>query len=196
MPKIVFLDRDGVINKMIYHKEFGIMDSPFTVDQFELMPGIGNFINKLHGAGWLVAIVSNQPGIAKDHFTAETFRQITQKMTRELALTNSYVDFERYCLHHPQAVINSFREDCACRKPKPGMILDILQKYIVPAKDCWVVGDGLVDVQAGKRLNIRTILLGQPKCDLCKLMDNPEVKPDFICKDFDEVLDVISQNSK
>jgi len=196
MPKIVFLDRDGVINKMIYHKELGIIDSPFTVEQFELMPGIGGFINKLHLAGWLVAIVSNQPGIAKDHFTAETFRQITQKMMRELALTNSYVDFERYCLHHPQAVINSYREDCACRKPKPGMILDIMREYIAPARACWLVGDGLVDVQAGKRAGIRTILLGKGDCALCQKMDNPETKPDFICVDLDEVLSVISQDSK
>ena len=61
MDKVVFLDRDGVINEIIYHKEMGIIDSPFTLDQFRVLPDVGNAINKFHNMGFLVIIVSNQP---------------------------------------------------------------------------------------------------------------------------------------
>ena len=78
--KAVFLDRDGVVNDIIYHKEMGIIDSPFTVDQFKLLPDVGKAINRFHEQDFKVFIVSNQPGIAKDHFDLDVFEKMKEKM--------------------------------------------------------------------------------------------------------------------
>jgi len=101
--KAVFLDRDGVINEVFYHKEMGIVDSPFTVEQFNLLPDVGKAINNFHDQGFLVIVVSNQPGIAKDHHSMETFEKIKQKMHTELSKSNTKIDAEYYCFHHPDA---------------------------------------------------------------------------------------------
>ena len=68
--KAVFLDRDGVINELIYYPEQGIIDSPFTVEQFKLFPYAGEAIKKLRDMGYKVILVSNQPGIAKGNLSA------------------------------------------------------------------------------------------------------------------------------
>ena len=81
--KAVFLDRDGVINELIYHQEHGVIDSPFTVEQFKLLPDVANAINKFHELGFKVIIVSNQPGVAKDHFSIGIFEKIRGKMKTE-----------------------------------------------------------------------------------------------------------------
>ena len=64
-PRAVFLDRDGVINDMVYNAEFGLVDSPANPDQLNLLPGVGDSIAALNEMGFKVFIVSNQPGIAK-----------------------------------------------------------------------------------------------------------------------------------
>ena len=71
--KAVFLDRDGVINEVVYHKEMGIVDSPFTVEQFNLLPEVGIAINRFHDQGFKVILISNQPGLAKDHYDIVVF---------------------------------------------------------------------------------------------------------------------------
>ena len=73
--KAIFLDRDGVINKVVYHKEMGIVDSPSSVDQFILLPDVGKAINKFHELGFIVLIVSNQPGLAKDNYDSRRVRE-------------------------------------------------------------------------------------------------------------------------
>ena len=71
--KAVFLDRDGVINEVIYHKEIGIIDSPSNVEQFKLLPDVGKAINKFHELNFKVIVVSNQPGLAKDNYNIDMF---------------------------------------------------------------------------------------------------------------------------
>ena len=67
----VFLDRDGVINRLLYHKDAGIVDSPFTAAQFQVLPCVPKAIRLLNDLGLPVVIVSNQPGVAKEHFSPE-----------------------------------------------------------------------------------------------------------------------------
>ncbi len=83
--KVVFLDRDGVINELIYHQEHGIIDSPFTVQQFRMLPHVGDAIKGFHDMGYKVVLASNQPGVAKGHMSEEIFEEIKKKID--------------YCLH-------------------------------------------------------------------------------------------------
>lgn len=86
----VFLDRDGVINELIYHEEAGIIDSPFAVDQFKLLPHVGAAIKLLNQNNIKVIVVSNQPGIAKNHFTKAILEKTTDKL-KENWLTSELV---------------------------------------------------------------------------------------------------------
>jgi D-glycero-D-manno-heptose 1,7-bisphosphate phosphatase len=175
--KAVFLDRDGVINELVYHQEAGVIDSPFTVAQFRLLPGVATAIKQLHEMDFLVILVSNQPGIAKGHLTEKTFQSIRHKMQTSLELDGARLDAEYYCLHHPEAKDERFKETCSCRKPKPGMLAQAARERNIDLSESWMVGDGLTDMQAGKAAGTRPILVGKLKCELCHMMDEIDARP-------------------
>lgn len=176
----VFLDRDGVINEIVYHKESGFLDSPANPEEIKLFPDVGNAINKLKKLGYKIIIVSNQPGLAKDKFTIKIFEKMKQKIKLELEKQNTSVDAEYYCLHHPEGTNKEYTKVCNCRKPKPGMILSAAKEYDIDLKESWMIGDGITDIQAGIAAGCKTIFIGRMKCDLCKLMDDTGFKPNFI----------------
>ena len=184
--KAVFLDRDGVINELIYHQEQGIIDSPFTVEQLRLLPGVGEAIKKLHDMGYKVILVSNQPGIAKGYLCQETFSKIRGRMKEELAKGGALLDGEYYCFHHPEAKAERLKANCECRKPKPGLLLQAAKDMGIDLAQSWMIGDGLTDIKAGKSAGTRTILLGRMKCELCRLMDEKDTRPDAIAPNLKE----------
>ncbi len=178
--RAIFLDRDGVINEVVYHKEMGIVNSPFTLDQFCLKPDVGKAINNFHNQGFLVIIISNQPGIAKNNYDMDTFEKIRKKMHSKLAEVNTEIDAEYYCFHHPDAKIDKYKKICDCRKPNPGMIIHAAKDFEIDLTKSWMIGDGINDMQAGIAAGCKTILIGRMKCDLCKILDDEGAKPDFI----------------
>jgi len=178
--KAVFLDRDGVINELIYYEDMGIVDSPFTVEQFKLFPDVGKAIKKLKKLGFTIIVVSNQPGIAKNNFSMKTFEKIREKMKRELKKQDTAVDAEYYCFHHPYAKVKKYKKNCDCRKPKPGMLLKAAKDCNIDLAKSWMIGDGITDIQTGQTAGCKTILIGRMKCDLCKLMEDVQAKPGYI----------------
>ena len=180
MNRAVFLDRDGVINELVYHQEQEVIDSPFTPGQFKLIPGVTEALKKLHDAGYLTILVSNQPGIAKGHMTTRNFELIKQKMNSELIGDGAELDGEYYCLHHPEAVVEKYRRHCDCRKPFPGLLFKAAMEKDINLKESWLIGDNLSDIQAGRAAGCRTILIGTMKCELCRLMTEKNVFPDKI----------------
>jgi len=189
--KAVFLDRDGVINELIYYPEQGIIDSPFTMEQFRLLPNVGEAIKRLCETGYKVILISNQPGIAKGHMSDESFEEIRKKMKEELAKEGAGLDGEYYCFHHPEAKVEKFKANCECRKPNPGLLLHAAQNLDVDLSQSWMIGDGLMDIKAGKGAGVRTILLGRVKCELCHLMDKENARPDAIASNLKEAVEVI-----
>ena len=184
--KAVFLDRDGVINKLIYHHEQGIIDSPFTVEQFSLINGVAEAIKKLRENDYKVILVSNQPGIAKGFLSRDNFQKIRKRMNDLLTVSGTGLDGEYYCLHHPEAEIRRLRIKCECRKPEPGLLLKAAGEMDIDLSQSWMVGDGITDIQAGKRAGCRTILIGRMKCELCELMGKHDAAPDFIALNLKE----------
>jgi D-glycero-D-manno-heptose 1,7-bisphosphate phosphatase len=178
--KAIFLDRDGVINELIYYEDMGIVDSPFTPEQFKLIPDIEKAIKKFQKLGFKTIIVSNQPGVAKNNFAIETFGKIRGKMKKELKKKGAELDSEYYCFHHPDGKISKYRKICKCRKPAPGLLLTAAKEHNIDLLKSWMIGDGITDIQAGKAAGCKTILIGRMKCDLCKIMEHEGVNPDFI----------------
>ena len=192
MTKAVFLDRDGTINEIIYYPDLGIIDSPFTAEQFKLLPGVGEAIKILNQSEFKVILASNQPGIAKGHFSMEIFEVIREKMRTELAKYGARLDGEYYCLHHPEAKIEEYKKNCECRKPKPGLLLKAAAEFDIDLGESWMVGDSLTDIEAGERVGCKTILIGRMKCELCRLMDEKNT-PDYIVQDLYSMIDVIKK---
>lgn len=178
--KAIFLDRDGVINELIYYTDMGIVDSPFTPEQFKLIPSVDKAIKNFQKLGFKAIIVSNQPGVAKNNFAIETFEKIREKMKKELKKKDVVIDSEYYCFHHPDGKISKYRKICNCRKPAPGLLLTAAKENNIDLSESWMIGDGITDIQAGKAAGCKTILIGRMKCDLCKIMEHEGVKPDFI----------------
>ena len=178
--RAVFLDRDGVINRMVYNARFGTVDSPQNPDEFELVAGAGEAVRMLNEMGFLTIVVSNQPGIAKGKYTPEILQTVTDKMEAELAQYGARVDRVYYCLHHPQAVVEEYRQNCDCRKPKPGLLLMATRELGIDLPRSYMIGDGITDVLAGQEARSRTFLIGQPKCYMCAMMENQGAKPDFV----------------
>lgn len=186
--KAVFIDRDGVINEILFHREMGVIDTPFTVDQFKLKPGIGAFVRSVNRMGLKVIVISNQPGIAMRHFSLKTLAAIDRKMNQELAKSNAYLDGIYYCIHHPVKGIGPLKKNCSCRKPKPGLILRAARELNLDLKKSFMLGDSIFDVQAGRAAGCKTLLLAHLKCDLCHLMGQRGIKPDYLVKDLKSAL--------
>ena len=103
------------------------------------------------------------------------------------------LDGEYYCFHHPEAKVAEYRVICECRKPKPGLLLQAARDMNIDLSQSWMIGDGLTDVQAGKRAGCRTVLIGRMKCELCAMMDEQDSRPDYIAADIKEAAAYILQ---
>ncbi len=185
--KAVLLDRDGVINALVYHSEAGVIDAPFTLSQFELLPGVPEAIRQFNELGLAVAVVSNQPGIAKGHLTADLLERFDQRMLSEVAAVGGRIDRIYYCLHHPDAVVAEWKQRCRCRKPEIGLLEQAASELNVALSDCYMVGDGIPDLLAGVAAGCRTVFVGKWKCELCQFTEDPSVRPAFTAKSLFEV---------
>jgi D-glycero-D-manno-heptose 1,7-bisphosphate phosphatase len=137
-----FLDRDGVIN----------YDDGFvsTRERFRFMPGAAAGIRALNAAGYFVFIVSNQSGIARGLFSEDDLVALHLWMIGELAAQGALIDDTRYCPFHPDGKIEAYRWNSALRKPRPGMLLDLIGNWPVLSKASFVIGDRDTDMQAAE----------------------------------------------
>jgi D-glycero-D-manno-heptose 1,7-bisphosphate phosphatase len=189
--RAVFLDRDGVINPLLYHKDVGIVDSPFTLRQFRVFPHVPRAIRLLNDLGLLVIVVSNQPGIAKKHFSAATLDQFDIKMHASLKPAGGHLDAVYYCLHHPDAVVKRLRKRCTCRKPGVGLLLQAKNDFGVSLSQSYMVGDGLTDIEAGNRAGCSTIFIGRWKSEYSRFIRPSDLHPTFVAKDLWEAAQMI-----
>lgn len=188
----VFLDRDGVINPMWYDAEHGTVDSPCGPDQFSLGSGVAQAIRRIHDLGLLAVVVSNQPIVAKGKATRELLDAITSKMEDELAQAGTRLDGIWYCLHHPDALLPEYRAICDCRKPLPGLLVKAADALGIDRARSYMLGDGVVDIQAGVAAGTRTIWIGNWRCDVCSVFHDKGAQPDAVAPDLGAAIEVIA----
>lgn len=147
--RAVFLDRDGVINRLL--TERGPRETPRVATEFELLPGVVDALIRLKRHGLRPIIVTNQPNVAKGTCSYSDHRAIEQHM-HDLLGAHADVTDVYTCLHHPdaeQVKVLSLCRDCTCRKPKPGLILQAFADFDMLPPDCWLIGDSDSDLKAG-----------------------------------------------
>lgn len=194
LRRAIFLDRDGSINGMVYNPEFGVVDSPQNADEFQLLPGVPEAIQMINDMDFLAVVVSNQPGIAKGKYTPAILEAVTDKMHRQLAEAGARLDAVYYCLHHPEAVLEKYRIFCDCRKPKPGLLRRAASQLGIDMRASYMIGDGLTDVLAGKAAGCTTILLGNHKCEICRMMEELNAWPDLRAASLLEAVRIIRES--
>lgn len=143
--KLIVLDRDGVINRDsdAYIK---------SVDEWIPIEGSLEAIARLNHGGYTVVVASNQSGIARGYFDIETLSAMHRKMDSMLEKIGGRVDAVFYCPHGPD-------DGCSCRKPKPGMLLEIGQRFNVPLSNVIFIGDSVADIKAATSASAKTMLV-------------------------------------
>jgi D-glycero-D-manno-heptose 1,7-bisphosphate phosphatase len=141
-----FLDRDGVLNyddNYVGHPE-----------KIRWMPNAAKAVKRLNDAGYHVFIFTNQSGVARGYFTEAELGTLLDWMRSELAKCGAHIDDVRYCPHHPSGSVEGYLQDHPWRKPKPGMILDLMQHWPVTTRGSFVIGDRESDIAAAKAAHL------------------------------------------
>lgn len=138
----VFFDRDGCLNE-----DTGYV---YRWADFRWLPGAVEAIKLVNNAGWLAFVVTNQSGIARGYYSASDVELLHARMAADLAKYGARIDGFRYCPHHPNFPTRWQAGVCACRKPAPGMILDLMTAWNVDPGRAFMVGDRDRDVAAAR----------------------------------------------
>ena len=161
--KLVILDRDGVINK----------DSDAYIkhpDEWIPIAGSLEAIARLNHAGYRVVIASNQSGLGRGLFDIDQLNAIHQKMFDLLSQQGGHIDSIFFCPHTPD-------ENCSCRKPQPGLLLEIANRLNSDLSEATFIGDSLKDIQAAHRVGASPVLVltGNGKTTSAQLKDTDDI---------------------
>jgi D-glycero-D-manno-heptose 1,7-bisphosphate phosphatase len=157
MNRALFLDRDGILNDLVYYDSSGEWESPRTLADVTMIPGILEPLRALAGAGWLLFIVTNQPSYAKAKTAREELVEVEEAIERVLPITRGYV-----CFHHPNAVVDELRVTCDCRKPGARFLFDAARDYDLDLSASWLAGDQDSDLACGKTAGCKVALIEHP----------------------------------
>lgn len=157
MNRALFLDRDGVLDHLVFYESSGEWEAPRAVEDIVMIDGVAEPLEQLAAAGWLLFVVTNQPSFAKAKVTRESLEAVHQAIVSSLPITDSYV-----CFHHPEAVIDAMRVACDCRKPGTRFLREAAVAYELDLSASWMVGDQDSDLDCGRAAGCRVALLEHP----------------------------------
>ncbi len=171
----VFLDRDGVLTE-----EKSYITS---IENLHIFPYAAECIRQIHQKGFYAIVITNQSGVARGLLTEAALREMNECLKRQ-----TDVDAVYYCPHHPEGKISCYRKKCHCRKPETGMFEMACRNFPVDMARSYMVGDRAVDIMAGRKAGLRTILLesgyGTERLE-------KEVRPDYVFADLRNILEIL-----
>lgn len=169
--RAVFLDRDGVLDRV--YVENGKPHPPATLEELEILPGVPEALRTLKARGFLLIVATNQPDVARGTRRRELVEAINAALMSQLPL-----DDIRVCYHDDP-------DDCACRKPRPGMLLDAAVQYGIDLTGSFMIGDRDKDIEAGQRAGCKTIMMDK------EYLEPEMTTPDFRARTLPEAADWI-----
>lgn len=169
MTKVIFLDRDGVINR---YPGDGLYVT--KLKDFKFLKGSLTAIRDLTRAGYKIFVISNQAGVTKGLYSKKTLETMTRLMLEKTKKRGGRIQKALYCLHTQD-------QNCSCRKPKIGLLKASTRGLNIDLKNSYFIGDSLMDIKAGKTFGVKTVLVLSGREKL-KNMPQWDEEPDFIAK--------------
>lgn len=176
----VFMDRDGVLIEDVH-----LLINPGDI---RVLEGVPQALRDLKDAGFKLIVISNQTVVARGLITEQEVYAINAKMEHFLQQAGGpHFDGFYFCPHHPNATLPVYRIDCACRKPRPGLLLRAAREHKLILSTSFAVGDRITDIIAGARAGCRTVLVQTgkhqaPPIETTEPLDE-SVQPNHVCAD-------------
>lgn len=179
---LAILDRDGTLIDVVRDEETGAIATAFHPDQLRLLPDAVEGLRALAGAGFVLAMATNQPGPAKGQISRAAVARTNAALLTLLEAQGVTIAAVEVCEHHPQGGPGGdpgLVQSCDCRKPRSGMFRALLARLGGDPARSWAIGDSAADVEAGRGAGLRTaILVPHARCELCPLRSRPGLVPD------------------
>jgi len=185
----VFLDRDGTINEEVgYITHLG---------QVRLLPGAAAGVRRLKESGLRVVVITNQAGVARGIHPESFIHEVNGLITAQLRQEGASIDRIYYCPHHPRGEVDSYRKECQCRKPAPGLILQAAEELNLDLRRSYMVGDRLSDVQMMQSVGGKGILvLTGHGAGEKEVLQSLEIRPDHVAVDLPGAVDWILEQGE
>jgi D-glycero-D-manno-heptose 1,7-bisphosphate phosphatase len=191
MQGALFLDRDGIINRMVLYE--GGWDSPQDPQDVVLVDDIEKVISWANKKGIVVIEISNQPGVAKGKMDQKTSDAIEERIHRLLGDGGAFIDKVYICPHHPQALVPGLKAVCNCRKPKPGLLIKAAEDLKIDLGISVFLGDKASDVEAGRNAGCKTIIFIHTQDDDDKLEEAKRAKADYRLFEIKEAIPILEK---
>jgi D-glycero-D-manno-heptose 1,7-bisphosphate phosphatase len=181
----IFLDRDGTLSH-----EVGYVNHP---SRFRLYPWSVDAVRAINRAAWLAVVVTNQAGVARGYFPESVFDEVQALLRRDVEAGGARFDAVYACLHHPSAGEAPYREDCDCRKPRPGLLRRAERELAADLRRSWVVGDRYSDLQLAWGVGAQGALVksGYGRGELTYLAPGWPRQPDLVAENLLEAVERI-----
>ncbi len=183
--RAVFIDRDGTL---IEHYDYLTEAS-----QVQLLPSTVSALKLLRQHGFLLIVITNQSAVARGMLTEKTLNQIHDHLKSLLGREGAYIDKIYYCPYHPEAVVDQYRRDSDLRKPKPGMLYLAKKELDIDLDHSWIVGDDDRDIETGRTVGCRTIMLESRGSSLVR---KGQSNPNFTAVNLQEAANLIIHHSR
>ena len=170
--KVIFLDRDGVINKE--------KDYLYKKEDFEFIDGVFEACRYFQEIGYQLVVVTNQSGISRGYYQEEDFHKLTKWMLEQFESQSIKILDVFFCPHGPEST-------CNCRKPKPGMLLEAKEKYNIDMQYSWMIGDKEADIGAANAAEVKNTILVKTGHEIDEVNSNAK----FILKSMQDTIEII-----
>ena len=186
MKRVIFLDRDGVINRFPGHGGYVT-----RIKDFRFLPGSLKALKILTDEGYNIFVISNQAGVSRGVYSQDKLSQINNYLLKGVKKAGARIKKVFYCTHMPD-------HNCDCRKPNIGSVkkaLQLVNKNLKTAKDSFFIGDAESDIKAGHKAGCQTILVLSGKETRKAVVKNWPVKPDYIVKNLLEAVGIVTHEN-
>ena len=188
MNRALFLDRDGVVDELVFYPSHNEWESPRTVADLRMIPKAFAPMREARQDGWLLFLVTNQPSYAKGKCRLEDLEQVHARVLSELAQAGVEIAHAYICYHHPESKIEGYGR-CECRKPSPFFLRQAAKDYDLDLSRSWMAGDQDTDVVTGINAGCHTALLNYPHSG----DKRGKTKPDLVCEDLADLVRKLKQ---
>ena len=180
--RAVFIDRDGTLSE-----EVGYINHP---SRFLLFPYAAGAVKLLNDHEWLAVIITNQAGVARGYFDEAMIQTVHDNLKRDLQSAGARIDGIYYCAHHPSVGEPPYRQDCDCRKPKPGLIKRAAIDLNIDVQQSWMIGDRYSDIELARNAGVRAalVLSGYGRGEWENQRSSWQHQPDLIAENLFEAI--------